>query len=77
MPPIPDDYFIERLRSGVNRTNDLIARLTEYHGGPVLTEYGHATRHYAIIIKSTRPVPARPNTLEDMKARTRQRCGRT
>jgi len=37
--PIPRDRLIEAIRAGVSRTTGLIARLTEYHGGPVGTEY--------------------------------------
>lgn len=39
MPIISQDELIDGLRAGVGRTKDLIAHLTEYHGGPVLTEY--------------------------------------
>jgi hypothetical protein len=39
MAIISDDDLIDMLRSGLKRTKDLIAHLTEYHGGPVLTEY--------------------------------------
>lgn len=36
---IPEAEFLEALQRGVRRTTDLIARVTEYHGGPVQTEY--------------------------------------
>jgi hypothetical protein len=39
LPTIPEDRFVEALKSGVDRTRNLLARLTDYHGGAVKTEY--------------------------------------
>lgn len=39
MREIDENQFLEVLRSGVARTTDLIAKATDYHGGPVMTEY--------------------------------------
>lgn len=39
MNSIDENLFVECLRAGVERTKGLLARLTEYHGGPVQTEY--------------------------------------
>lgn len=36
---IPEADFLEGLRCGVKRTTDLMARITDYHGGQVRTEY--------------------------------------
>ena len=36
---IAEATLIEHLKAGVNRTRNLIARATEYHGGPTTTEY--------------------------------------
>lgn len=36
---IKEDTFLEALKAGVGRTTNLIGHLTEYHGGPVRTEY--------------------------------------
>jgi hypothetical protein len=36
---IPETSFIAALKEGISRTTELIARATEYHGGPVQTEY--------------------------------------
>jgi hypothetical protein len=37
--PIAEARFIELLSKGVGRTFDLMAMLTDYHGGPTATEY--------------------------------------
>ncbi len=39
MRDIDENKFLEALRSGVARTTNLIAKATDYHGGPVMTEY--------------------------------------
>jgi hypothetical protein len=41
MPPneISETAFLEALRTGVRRTTNLIARVTDYHGGAVRIEY--------------------------------------
>jgi len=39
MNSIDENLFVECLRAGVERTKGLLARLTDYHGGPVQTEY--------------------------------------
>jgi hypothetical protein len=39
MTPISETDFIDALKCGVQRTRDLIGRLTDYHGGAVKTEY--------------------------------------
>ena len=36
---IPEEQFLDALRRGVERTTNLIARVTDYHGGAVQTEY--------------------------------------
>lgn len=36
---LSQDDFLDILKKGVARTTNLIARLTDYHGGPVETEY--------------------------------------
>jgi hypothetical protein len=36
---ITEPQLLDALRAGVDRTRSLIARLTEYHGGPITTEY--------------------------------------
>ncbi len=39
MRDIDKNAFLEALKHGVARTTNLIAKATEYHGGPVMTEY--------------------------------------
>jgi hypothetical protein len=36
---ISDQLLLSALRKGVKRSSDLIAQITDYHGGPVTTEY--------------------------------------
>ena len=36
---IPEATFIKHLKKGVKRTIDLMAKVTDYHGGPTTTEY--------------------------------------
>jgi len=39
MRDIDENDFLEALKHGVARTTNLIAEATDYHGGPVMTEY--------------------------------------
>jgi hypothetical protein len=39
MSDINENAFLEALKHGVARTTNLIAKATDYHGGPVMTEY--------------------------------------
>jgi hypothetical protein len=39
MRDIDENAFLEALKDGVARTTNLIAKATDYHGGPVMTEY--------------------------------------
>jgi hypothetical protein len=39
MRDIDENAFLEALKNGVARTTNLIAKATDYHGGPVMTEY--------------------------------------
>jgi hypothetical protein len=39
MRDIDENAFLEALKHGVARTTNLIAKATDYHGGPVMTEY--------------------------------------
>lgn len=39
MNQISESEFIEILQDGTRRTTDFMAHLTEYHGGPIKTEY--------------------------------------
>jgi hypothetical protein len=39
MKDIDEKAFLEALKNGVARTTNLIAKATDYHGGPVMTEY--------------------------------------
>lgn len=39
MNQISESEFLEILQDGIKRTTDFMAQLTEYHGGPIKTEY--------------------------------------
>ncbi len=39
MNQISESDFLEVLQDGTKRTTDFMAHLTEYHGGPIKTEY--------------------------------------
>ena len=38
MRDIDEKAFLEALKNGVARTTNLIAKATDYHGGPALTQ---------------------------------------
>jgi hypothetical protein len=56
--------LLSALRKGVQRSVDLIARITEYHGGPVTTEYMLTSD---IARWKSRPRGGRPRTPHEIR----------
>jgi hypothetical protein len=54
-----DQELLDALRAGVRRSSDLIARITDFHGGPITTEYMLTSdiarelidRHYEVAVE--------------------------
>jgi hypothetical protein len=48
---IKDEVLLGLLRQGIMRSSDLIAKITDYHGGPVTTEYMITSDIARVLIK--------------------------